>query len=98
MNNVRSAVTVFHLRFVCITDLDEGGISATNDVERVLASLVQMEELCSGDIVIYQDREGWWDQIVIDHECRFVAWKSLNERTPQAAMVRILNDVTRSAS
>ncbi|TCK32597.1 hypothetical protein B0G84_8412 [Paraburkholderia sp. BL8N3] len=98
MTNVRLAFTVFHLRFVCITDLDEGGMTVTNDVKRVLASLVQTDELCSGDIVIYQDSEGWWDQVVIDHECHFVEFKSLNERSPQAAMVHFLNGVGSAAS
>lgn len=82
--------TVEQLRFVCITDLDEGGMSVTNDVERVLASLVSTNELRAGDIVIYRDSEGTWDQIVTDHECRFLDFRLLNARTPHAAMIQFL--------
>lgn len=89
MSNVRT-FALEQLRFVCITDLDRGGMSVTNDVERVLASLVSTNELRTGDIVIYRDTEGTWDQIVTDEECRFLDFRLLNARTPHDAMIRFL--------
>jgi hypothetical protein len=83
------SVTLHRQRFtfVAITDLDEPGFpSVTNDIENVLAALVEAGLLVAGRLVIYQDSEGIWDQVVIDANCIFVRFNSLNADSVNAAM------------
>jgi hypothetical protein len=47
---------------VCITDLDQGGMSVTNDIENVLASIGREVDLEEKN-VIYRDSRGVWSGI-----------------------------------
>jgi len=61
--------------FLCITDLDAGSISVTNDIENVLRVLVASDNLKPGMRVVYCDTEGMWDEVVIDDQCAFVRFR-----------------------
>lgn len=48
--------------FISIVDLDQGGMSVTNDIENVVNEICQEAEINKGDyLIIYQDSEGIWD-------------------------------------
>ena len=94
MKHANFTVTLYRQRFtfVAIADLDlDGYPSVTNDIENVLASLVDAGVLVAGRLVIYRDSMDIWDQVVIDGECRFLRFHSLNARTASDAMVRVIN-------
>jgi hypothetical protein len=78
--------------FLAITDLDEPGYpSVTNDIENVLAALLDAGLLVTGRLVIYRDSMGVWDQVIIDDRCQFKHFKSLNARTASDAIARVIN-------
>ncbi|CAB3758720.1 hypothetical protein [Paraburkholderia humisilvae] len=54
--------------------------TVTNDIEHVLASLVDEGRLVVGhpyQRVLYCDSDGQWDQVVVDAHCRFVRFASI---------------------
>lgn len=80
-----------NFRFVTITSEDQQGLkSLTNDMENVLARLVKNGELVSGDTVIYMDSLNIWDQVLIDANCIFVGFRSLNATSAIEAMSRVM--------
>jgi hypothetical protein len=83
--------TVKLYRFMCITDLDEGGMSVTNDIENVLAVLVAEGALTPGMRVIYRDSEDLWDEVIIDEHCKFVTFRALREGVRDAAMMKVID-------
>jgi hypothetical protein len=77
--------------FLAVTDHDDG-MSVTNDVENVLRTLCDAEELRPGMRVIYRDTEGVWDEIVIDARCEFVGFRSLgSEHDRGAALLKAIS-------
>lgn len=83
------SVTIHRQRFtfLAVTDLNLAGYpSVTNDIENVLASLLEAGLLVTGRLVIYRDSQGIWDQVVIDDACRFVDFRSLNARSASEAI------------
>ncbi|WP_233854141.1 hypothetical protein [Paraburkholderia sp. HD33-4] len=78
------------VRFVCVTDRDEG-MSVTNDIEHVVDALHASGMLNSGDRFIYRDTMGVWDEAVIDSACRFVDFRSLGATSCTDAISLALN-------
>jgi hypothetical protein len=74
---------------LCITDIDLGGPSVTNDVEHVLRVLQAAGYPVTTAPVIYRDSTGIWDLIEVDHASgEFVRFVSLNERFQEDAIIR----------
>ncbi|HTB46258.1 MAG TPA: DUF3846 domain-containing protein [Acetobacteraceae bacterium] len=51
---------------IVVTDLDEGGLSVTNDIERVIEDLVA----AGADVdqpIVYRDSTGKWDGVLTEH-------------------------------
>ena len=78
------------LCFVCITDLDEG-MSVTNDIENVLAVLLDQGPLIPGMFVVYRDTDGMWDEVVIDEHCGFIGFGALRTSTRDVAVSMVVN-------
>jgi hypothetical protein len=72
--------------FVSLKDADMPAPTITNNVEHVLAELVETGLLYPGERVIYRDTTGRWDEIVIDSRCAFVGFWSLNARSNDSAI------------
>ncbi|MGF6607040.1 hypothetical protein OKW45_001940 [Paraburkholderia sp. WSM4175] len=80
---------------VAIADLNVSGCrSVTNDIENVLADLVRLAALLTGDRVIYRDSAGVWDQVIIDDACRFKGFESIGASSPVAAVLRLIAQET----
>jgi hypothetical protein len=74
---------------VWIVDKDEGGASVTNDVERVIADLVQLGVDPDAQPIIYRDSMGFWDRLVT-RGGRFHTFQSLRGSTTlEGALKRI---------
>lgn len=70
-----------------IVDEDRGGMSVTNDIENVVASIIEGEkELPDKCLIIYRDSEGVWDGWDNDRE-RFVALQCRSRK--EAALLYI---------
>ncbi|CAB3682139.1 hypothetical protein R8871_02571 [Paraburkholderia graminis C4D1M] len=69
---------------VAITDLKQPEAkSVTNDIENVLAALVDGGRLIIGhpcQRVRYCDSDGSWDQVVIDAQCQFVRFAPISSK------------------
>lgn len=76
--------------FVCVTDLDEG-MSVTNDIENVLAVLVDQGPLMPGMLVVYRDTDGVWDEVLIDEHCGFIKFHRLHAHTRDVAVSMVVN-------
>ncbi len=51
-----------HQKVLLIEDLNLGNMSVTNDIENVVASISQKENIDpKGHLIIYMDSEGRWD-------------------------------------
>ncbi|MBB5496877.1 hypothetical protein [Paraburkholderia sp. MM5384-R2] len=76
---------------VAVADLNQPGHrSVTNDIENVIADLVRVGALLSGDRVIYRDSDGVWDQVIIDDACRFERFESIGASSAVEAVVRLI--------
>lgn len=75
---------------VWIEDLDLGGRSVTNDIERVVADLVQLGVQVDAQPIVYCDSLGQWDQ-VMTRGGRFRSFQSLGgARSFDVALARVL--------
>ncbi len=72
---------------VCVIDLDNGK-SVTNDADNLIADLVANGIDLAVHPVIYKDTQGVWDQLVVQNN-RFANFKSINERSKEAAIAKI---------
>ena len=85
----RSIYSTKVVRFVCVTDLNEAGArSVTNDIDNVIADLVEVGNLRCGDQLIYRDSEGRWDQVVLDDELHFVSFSPLHSPSRSCAIAK----------
>jgi hypothetical protein len=73
---------------IVIEDLDRGGKSVTNDADEIVHDLAENGFDLSCYRVIYKDSMGIFDEIVI-RAGRFVGFRSINERTRDAALAKI---------
>ena len=80
MAHAQFEVQTFNL--VAITDIGAHAqaMTVTNDIEHVLAKLVDGGALIPGrkmQRVIYRDSDGEWDEVVIDDACCFVCFQPI---------------------
>ena len=74
---MHATYTTRTLNLCAITDIGPHDMhrTVTNDIEHVLADLVERGQLVPGhplQRVICCDSEGYWDRVIIDDRCRFV--------------------------
>jgi hypothetical protein len=77
------------VRFVCLTDRNEG-MSITNGAETIVRGLLAASLLVAGDRLIYCDTMGVWDEILFDSRCGFLEFRSVNARDCESAMTYAL--------
>lgn len=77
-----------HGSVVCIIDHDNG-MSVTNDIERVLADIQGEGVPLGAHRVIYRDTMGVWDEVVLNDDGTFKAFKSVNEQQLSAALAKV---------
>lgn len=77
-----------HGNVVCIIDHDNG-MSVTNDIERVLADIKGEGVPLGSYRVIYRDTMGVWDEVVLNDDGTFRAFKSINEQQFDAALAKV---------
>ena len=77
-----------HGNVIAILDHGEGN-SVTNDAENVIADLVRQGFDLSRYRVIYKNRRGIWDQILVDRTGQFAGYSCLNEGDLPAALDRL---------
>ncbi len=71
---------------LAIGDLDDGGMSVTNDAEAVVAYLTELQRLTAGKHLIYRDTEGRWDELSHDGAGKFLGFKMIGAQTMQDAI------------
>ena len=62
---------------VVILDADDGGLSVTNDAERVIEDLVGLGYAVDRMVIVYRDTMGRWDQMVTAGG-RFLTFRALH--------------------
>ena len=62
---------------VVILDADDGGLSVTNDAERVIEDLVGLGYAVDRKVIVYRDTMGRWDQMVTERG-RFLTFRALH--------------------
>ena len=72
---------------IAVVDRHSGGRSATNDAERVIASLATNFDLAKFR-VIYRDTRGVWDELCT-RDGRFSAFRSITEGDREAALAKL---------
>ncbi|CAO4181067.1 hypothetical protein EEDFHM_03847 [Methylorubrum populi] len=68
---------------ICVTDLDRGGASVTNDAAGVIRDLVEAGHDLSRMPVIYRDSTGTWDELVVK-DGRFAGFRHLDTARKEA--------------
>lgn len=78
--------------FVCIVDLDNGGRSVTNDIQKIINEIEDENNFFLDSFkIIYRDSQGIWDAVLIkDEGCKFL---SLNEKEKEEAKEKYINIV-----
>jgi hypothetical protein len=61
----------------------------TEDARKVIADLVSQGFDLSKYRVIFRDKRGIWDQILVDRTGHFAGFSSINERHLPAALARL---------
>ncbi|MEX3556324.1 MAG: hypothetical protein VB131_07160 [Burkholderia gladioli] len=64
-------------------------MSVTNDIERVLADIKGEGVPLGSYRVIYRDTMGVWDEVVLNDDGMFRAFKSINEQQLDAALAKV---------
>ncbi|MCJ2040848.1 DUF6011 domain-containing protein [Methylobacterium sp. J-059] len=95
--NERSSYT-FEIRgdVVCVTDLDLGGRSVTNDVDRVIEDLVECLGTLKGKRVIYRNSAGVWDEIKVSEHDLCAGFRAVAERDLDAALLKLAREAARA--
>lgn len=74
---------------IVVYDLDQGNCSVTNDVDHVLETLKNAIPDITSKKIVYRDSMGIFDEIVVDHLARFVAFRSINEKNLEKVFIKL---------
>lgn len=66
MSNFRSDYTLHIVSgVIAVQDLNQGGMSVTNDIENVITDLKRRGIDFSDKLFVYRDSEGFWDGVLV---------------------------------